>query len=402
MEHAVSVIVIAMAAFVLPVIAGRLRLPAVVLEILFGILIGRSVLNLIPGSEVMDYLAELGFILLMFLAGFEIDFARLLRQGAGQVATGTIVFALTLGLSAWFATVLDVGPFVTLLLATTSVGIVVPTLRNTRQSATPLGQTILVCALLADFLTLIGATIFAMVHGRGVGWHLLNFPVLFLSMALLLLVLKRFAWWYPEKFDRLFTADDPEEMGIRASLALMFVFVGLSYMLGVEPILGAFLAGAAFALVFRHRAQLERKLAGFAYGFFVPIFFIHVGMHFDLAALLEPGVLAASLALLAVAVTVKVLPAAVLCFRRFTVREALSAGVLLSARLSLVIAVATLGARLGLLDRALESQVILLAVVTSIVAPTLFRSIVPRAYDSEEPDEEIREVLDPGLPGARR
>ncbi|MDX1388136.1 MAG: cation:proton antiporter, partial [Acidobacteriota bacterium] len=363
MENAISVIVIALAAFLLPVVAGRLRLPAVVLEITFGIVIGHSILNLIPGSEVMDYLAELGFVLLMFLAGFEVDFGRLRRQGVSRIAAGTLVFALTLALSAWFASVLELGPFVTLLLATTSVGLVVPTLRNTRQSTTALGQTILVCALLADFLTLIGATLFAMVHTRGVGWHLLNFPVLFLSMALLLLVLKRLAWWYPEKFDRLFTADDPEEMGIRASLAMMFVFVGLSYLLGVEPILGAFLAGTAFALVFRHRGQLERKLAGFAYGFFIPIFFIHVGIHFDMRALLEPGVFVAALLLLCAAVAVKVLPALALTMWRFTLRESLLAGVLLSARLSLVIAVATLGTRLGLLDPALESQVILLAVV---------------------------------------
>ncbi len=384
MEHAVSVIVIALAAFLLPIAAGRLRLPAVVLEITFGIVIGHSVLDLIPGSEVMDYLAELGFILLMFLAGFEVDFGRLRRQGVNRIATGTLVFALTLALSAWFAWVLELGPFVTLLLATTSVGLVVPTLRNTRQSTTSLGQTILVCALLADFLTLIGATLFAMVHARGVGWHLLNFPVLFLSMALLLLVLKRFAWWYPEKFERLFTADDPEEMGIRASLAMMFVFVGVSYLLGVEPILGAFLAGTAFALVFRHRGQLERKLAGFAYGFFVPIFFIHVGIHFDMRELLEPGVFVAALLLLGAAVAVKVLPALVLVTRRFTFRESLSAGVLLSARLSLVIAVATLGTRLGLLDPALESQVILLAVVTSVIAPTLFRNMI-KVHPEAEP-----------------
>ena len=377
MEHASSVIIIALAAFLLPLLAGRLRLPAVVVEILFGVMVGPSLLNLIQASEVMDYLAELGFLLLMFLSGFEIDFGKLERQGIGQVLTGLIIFSLTLYLAYLAAGFLGHGMFVTLLLATTSVGLVVPTLRSTRRTSTPLGQAILISALLADFLTLIGVVLFAIVREHGFGRELMNLPALFLIIVLALLGLKRFAWWYPEKFERLFEPDDPEEMGIRTCLALMFVFVGLSYMVGVEPILGSFLAGMVFAMVFRHRDRLEQKLKGFSYGFLIPIFFIHVGTQFDVKALLQPGVMVGALALLLAAVAVKMLAASVLFFRRLSPREVMAAGVLLSARLSLVIAVATLGVRLGLLDRALESQVILLAVVTSTLCPALFRALAP-------------------------
>ena len=191
MEHALSIIVVAMAAFLLPLVAGRFGIPAVVLEILFGIAVGPSLLGAIHESEVMEYLAELGFLLLMFLSGFEIDFAKLERHGPRQVLTGLTVFLLTLGLAYLSADLLGHGPFVTLVLATTSVGLVVPTLRNTRRASTSLGQAILIAALLADLLTLIGATLYALVIEHGVGWNLLNFPVLFLGMFVLLLVLKR-------------------------------------------------------------------------------------------------------------------------------------------------------------------------------------------------------------------
>ena len=378
MDHAFPIIVIATAAFILPLLGDRLRLPAVVLEILFGIAIGPSGFGLIGESEVIAYLAELGFFLLMFLSGFEIDFGKLERQGPAQIITGLGAFGVTLGLAYVAADLLGHGLFVTLLLATTSVSLVVPTLRSTRRSGTDLGQAILISALLADFLTLAGATVYAMVVENGTSWHLLNFPLLFAIIALVLLALKRFAWWYPEKFERLFDPEDPEEMGIRTSLALMFVFVGLSYLLGVEPILGAFLAGSTFALVFRHRGQLEQKLTGFSYGFLVPIFFIHVGIRFDMRALLEPGVFGAALVLLGAAVLIKILGAGVFFLRRTRPRDVLAAGILLSTRMSLVIAVAELGARLGVLDRALESQVILLAVVTSTVCPALFRTMAPR------------------------
>ena len=316
MEDAFSIIVISLAAFFLPLFADRLKVPAVVLEILFGVLVGPSVLNLIHESELIAFLAELGFLLLMFLSGFEIDFGKLERQGATQVLTGLATFGLTMVLAYLAARSLGHGPFVTLVLATTSVGLVVPTLRSTGRTATEIGQLILISALMADFLTLVGAAVFAVVVERGVGWPLLRIPLLFVLIALTLLALKRFAWWYPEKFERLFEPDDPEELGIRTCLALMFVFVGLSYMLGIEPILGAFLAGSVFAMVFRFRGQLERKMAGFSYGFLVPVFFIHVGLRFELRALLESGVLLAALQLLAAAVLVKIVGAAPLLFRR--------------------------------------------------------------------------------------
>ena len=376
MEDAVSIIVIALAAFLLPFIADHFRVPAIVLEIVFGIVVGPSLLGLIHSTEVFAFLAELGFLLLMFLSGFEIDLRQMERGGKVQILTAVAVFGLTLFLANLSAGILGYGPFMTLLLATTSVGLVVPTLRTTGMSGTALGQAILMSALAADFLTLVAAAVFAMVTEHGVGWHLLNFPVLFLLIAMVLLALRRYAWWYPEKVERMFARDDPEEIGIRACLALMFVFVGLSYPLKVEPILGAFLAGTVFAMVFRHRGHLEQKMSGFSYGFLVPIFFIHVGVEFDLRALLAPGVLLAAMKLLVAAVLVKLLAAGVLLFRGQSPRKVLAAGVLLSTRMSLVIAMAELGTRLGLLDRTLEAQIILLAVVTAIIGPTLFRMLM--------------------------
>jgi len=376
MEHAPSIVLVALAAFILPLMAGRLGLPAVVLEILFGILAGPWLLGLIHESEVMAYLAELGFLLLMFLSGFEIDFGKLERQGPGQIVTALLVFVVTLVLAYLVAHRLGYGPFVTLVLATTSVGLVVPTLRSSGRTSSKVGQAILICALIADFLTLIGATLYAMIYEHGMGWNLLDFPALFLAITLILLILKRLAWWYPERFERLFVHEDTEEMGIRASLALMFVFVGLSYLLGIEAILGSFFAGTVFALIFRHRGQLEQKLKGFAYGFLIPIFFIYVGVRFDVGALRSPDVVIQSLTLIAAAVAIKVVASGLLVLRRHGLREVLAAGVLLSSRLSLVIAVAAIGARLGLVDRALEAQVILLAIVTSTLCPTLFARLV--------------------------
>ena len=376
MENATTIILIAVAAFLLPLIAARLRLSAVTLEILFGILFGPYVLNLVEPTELLEFLADFGFLLLMFLSGFEIDFGNIEKQGPKQLFNGALTFAVTLGLSYWIAHALGYGPFVTFLLATTSVGLVVPILRNTRRTATRLGQFILIAALTADFLTLVGVTTFAVIHEHGLGWRVLNIPALFLGIAIFLIILKRVVWWRPEWFERLFISNDPSELGIRASLALMFVIVGFSYALEIEDILGAFLAGTVFALVFRHRGSLEQQLSGFSYGFLIPIFFINVGLGFELSVLLEPGTFILALELIGAALVVKILPP-FLVLRRLPLREVLASGVLLSARLSLVIAVASLGFRLGLMDTKLHSSVILLALVTSTFAPTCFRFLAP-------------------------
>lgn len=370
-------IIIATAAFLLPLVATAIGVPAVVLEIGFGIAVGPAILDVVEPSEFLDLLAELGFFLLMFLSGFEIDFRKLQRRGSGEMLVALGVFASTLTLAAIFARLLGYGNFMTFVLATTSVGLVVPTLRSTRRESTNMGQAVLVSAILADFLTLLGVTIFALIKEEGVGPELLNIPLLFVAIGGLLLAMRRAAWWFPEKFERLFSEHDPEELGIRASLALMLVLVGLSAALSVEPILGAFMAGSVFALVFPHRGRLEQKLTGFSYGFLIPVFFINVGIGFEIEALFEGEILRAALALIGVAIVVKVVPALLLTLRGLSFKEAVAGGVLLSARLSLIIAVAELGVELGVIGPKIESAIITLALFTATTAPTIFKRLMP-------------------------
>jgi Kef-type K+ transport system membrane component KefB len=385
-QAALSLILIVSAAFLLPLLAGPLRVPAVVLEIVFGIVVGPW-LGVVEEAEFLNRLAELGFFLLMFLAGFEIDVRTFGRRGIGQLGTGLGVFALTLG-GAWLAAdILGHGAFMTFVLATTSVGLVVPTLRSTRRTATRLGQAVLVEALLADFLTLLGVTVFALVEEHGAGFNVLAIPGFFVVVGVSLVALRWVVWWRPEWFDQLFEIDHPEEIGTRASLALMLAFVGVSIVFGIEKILGAFLAGTVFALVFRNRGPLAQQRNGFSYGFLRPIFFINVGIRFDLDALREPGALTGLAALFGAAVLVKMIPALAYLLRRMSLRESLAAGTLLSARLSLIIAVAELGVRLDVIDRTLEASIIVLAAVTATLAPIVFRLLAPPLPPAEAAEE---------------
>jgi Kef-type K+ transport system membrane component KefB len=378
----VSLILIASAAFLIPLLAGRIKTPAIVLEIVFGVLVG-PVLGLIePGEELLGFLSEFGLFLLMFLAGFEIDFTRLEKQGPSQLFTGLGLFGLFLGAGWIGAGLLDVSAvdqrfFLTLLMAAAALGLVVPALRETKRGSTRLGQVVLITAVFAEVGSLVGIVVLSVLAENGFGVELLAIPALLAMIAATLVLLRRAAWWYPERFERLFRADDPAEMGTRATLALLFVFVGLSTLLQVEAILGAFLAGALFIFVFRDPGQLEEQLNGFSFGFFIPIFFINVGIEFPLSELADGDVLGHALALIGVAFAIKLIPSLLLVLRRFPLREAIAAGFLLAGQLSVIIALADLGLDLGLLSSGLRAGAIMLVAVSAVVSPIGFRFLAP-------------------------
>jgi Kef-type K+ transport system membrane component KefB len=383
---ALTFVVIGVGAFLLPLIARRIRVPAVVLEILYGLLIGPAALGIIGSETVAEgfllVLAELGLLLLMFLAGFEIDFARLEREGSRPIVFGLIFYGLIVAV-AWvgFGFVglesVEQQVFMTLLVSAAALGVIVPVLRSGNRVSTRQGQAIIVIGVLAEFLAATGIVVFSVWIRDGFGLTLLAVPLFLVIGVIALVAMRRLAWWYPERAEQLFTGHDPDEMGIRASLALLFVFVGLSLALGIDPILGAFFAGAMFAYVFRNTGELETRLAGFAYGFFVPIFFIAVGVRFPVDALRDREVLALAFAVIVVAIAAKVLPSPLLMVRGLSLRDSLSSGVLLAGQLSVIIALAEVGVQIGVIDEGLEAGAILLVGVTAVLSPIVFRAMSP-------------------------
>ncbi len=373
LNQAWSLLLVSLAAALLPGLSRSLRLPAIVLEILFGVVLGESLLQIQFSGDWISFLAELGFLLLMFQAGMEIDFFALRRQSGRNILFHLALFGATLGLSVLSAFLLDRGLFVALILMTTSLGLVVPTLKETGISRTPHGQALLIAATIADFLTLFGITFFLLYHEYGLGWRFLGPVPLFLGFGFLLKLGRLWAWWHPEAAGRLLSDRDDQELGVRLSLALLFLFVALSELVHIEPVLGAFLGGAVLSVVFREKGYLEAKLSGIGYGFLIPIFFIHVGMQFDLGNVLSPERILFTLALFGFAVGVKLIPALLFLLLGTGLRKALNAGILLSSRLSLIIVAASIGLEAGFVSVEFKDAIVLLAVITCLSGPTGFK-----------------------------
>jgi Kef-type K+ transport system membrane component KefB/Trk K+ transport system NAD-binding subunit len=377
-------------AFLVPPLLSRFRwLPVVVGEILVGMIVGRSGFDLVRPDATLEFLAEIGLAILMFLSGLEIDFTLISSRPAGRRRAAPLLlaglsFALTVGLAGAFSRELvsrgltNDALMVGLILSTTSLGIVLPVLKERGLSAGPFGQTLLLSALLADFVTMLLITVYVTIKSRGLTLDILLVGLLFVAALAVLRVGRAVIGKAPADLDLGEIVPVSSKTRLHASIALLLAFVILAGLLGAEMILGAFLAGAVLSLLsgLRQR-QLRQSLDAIGFGFFIPVFFLMVGVQFDLPALLRSRrtwVLAP--ALLLAAYLIKILPA-FLFKLRFSWKESLAAGILLSSRLSLIIAASGIGLRLGVIDGPTNAAFVLIAAVTATVSPVLFSGLMP-------------------------
>ena len=409
MEETLSflpLLIVIFLAFLVPITLSRfrkLRLPIVVGEIIAGIIIGRSGFGLVQHHEVvLDLLAELGFVFLMFLSGMEIDFSSLglfsnkkksENQPASPIRLAAISFLLTLGLSiligfAFTRAGLASSPWmIALILSTTSLGVVVPVLKEQGLSSGRYGQTLLIAALIADFATMLLITVVVAALSHGLTLDILLIGLLFVAFFLVYYFVGIFSnriKGVRRVLEELSSATS--QIKVRAAFTMMLIFVALAEMLGTEIILGAFLAGAIISLLKRPEdSELVHQLDAIGYGFFIPIFFIMVGVDFNLASLINsPSALLLVPYLLLAAAVVKLLPA--LVFKTsFSWRKTLAAGTLLSSRLSLIIAASAIGMRIGVISEPFNAAIILVAIITVVIAPPLFVKMVPRDDLEEDP-----------------
>lgn len=377
--QAITLLVIAIGAFLVPLLSRRLGVPAAVGEIIFGILVGPAILGIVSETEFFSFIAEFGFAFLMFLAGLELDFTSLERRGKGLLVMTILVPGMIISFGFLAAYYQGLSPFFGIVLGTTSIGIVLVCLRETGLARSDFGQTVIVVGSAGEFLTILIATFYNVIFQFGFSGALLEEVVrlatVFVITYLILMFFRLLVWWYPSQFSRWIEIRDPSEIGVRAGLALMISLVAVSELLGMEAILGAFLAGALFSFVFREKDGLESKMAGIGQGFFIPIFFIHVGVSFNIGALRNPDIIPLLIEILVLSLLVKVAACTVLRLQRFDLKQIAGASLLLATPLTLLVAIAKLGLELQALSETESATIILLAIVSGVLFPTVFKML---------------------------
>jgi Kef-type K+ transport system membrane component KefB len=405
-----SLLIVAIIAFFIPLLTKRLGIPVIVGEIGFGILVG--ILNVFiadrwdvqiisfEAGTGLDFLAEIGLIFLLFLAGLEIDINIIEERGIRAVLFGVIMFLFAFILSMTFMWILNMGVYMALILSTTSVGVVIPILREMGISKTALGQDIILAAIVADFATMMLIPLFKLIETDpsagffDYAWFVVIILIVFGAFFVIFLLGGIAMWKWPHDMAKFFKADDPTEMGVRASFLIIMAFVAMSVAFEMDVILGAFLAGTAMNFIFRETALLERKLYGLGYGFFIPIFFIKIGVEFT--ELVEPEGLMLVPVLVAMAFVIKMVPG-MMFLKTHGVRNSLASGVLLSARLSLLIAAIKIGIDAGIQEVTdMAAPLILLALIMCVAAPIGFRYLYvpPEGGERVEDVEPIYQMMD--------
>ncbi|WP_338499924.1 monovalent cation:proton antiporter family protein [Staphylococcus capitis] len=388
-----SLVIVVVAAFLTPIIVNRLNinfLPVVVAEILMGIVIGHSFLNIVERDSVLNILSTLGFIFLMFLSGLEIDFKAFKkdsrsRQGKNKqeknlpshLNLALTVFGFIMLISIilayafkWLGLVDDVLLMV-IIISTISLGVVVPTLKEMNIMRTTIGQFILLVAVLADLVTMLLLTVYGAINGHGGSTIWLTGILIVFTIIFYILggVFKRMS--FLQKL-----MDGTTQIGIRAVFALIILLVALAEGVGAEYILGAFLAGVVVSLLNPDEEMVE-KLDSFGYGFFIPIFFIMVGVDLNIPSLIEEPSLLLIIPVLIIAFVVSKLIPVLFIKRWFDTKTTIASAFLLTSTLSLVIAAAKIAEQLKTISAETSGILILSAVITCVFVPIVFKKLFP-------------------------
>src|SRR6478735_2515960 len=291
-----NLLVVTAIAFGAPLLLGlfpRVQLPSVVLEIVAGIVVGPSVLGIAEVDQAVQVVALLGLAFVLFLAGLEIEFGKLRGQVLritllGFALSFAIALVVSLGLSA--AGLVDTPLLVAIILCATSLGVLVPVLKDAGEISSTFGQLIIAAASIADFGAIILLSLFFSGEG-GTGATILLLGSLFALAAVVLLVVRGAERSMRLREDLVRLQDTTAQIRVRASLVLLVGFGAVADSLGLEVILGAFIAGAIVSLADRDREMthpdFRRKLEAMGFGFFIPVFFVTSGVKYDLGALTE-------------------------------------------------------------------------------------------------------------------
>ncbi len=354
-----SAAVVAAVALIVPLAlkVAHIRVPSIVVEIIAGVVIGPQLLDWAEVDEPVRVLSTLGLAFLLMLSGLEIEFDQL----RGQVLKLTsLAFVASFALALAVGYMLHAGGLVrsplliAIILSATSLGVVLPILKDAGQLSTRFGQVIVAASSIAEVVPVLLLSLLFSEHSSGIGAQLallVVFLIFVVAVGSVILGIERLPG-----ISQVLTGlqDTTAEIRVRGAFALLMLFAALATEFGLEAILGAFLAGATLKLVDRDQQMthtlFRTKLQAVGFGVFVPYFFISTGMALDVRSLGHFSILGRVPIFLAALLVVRSLPA--LCYRPLAERrtQLAAAGLLQATSLSIPVVGGGIGVNLGLIS----------------------------------------------------
>lgn len=400
MSHTGTLILIMALAVLAPLLAyavGRWApVPVAVFEILLGIAVGPDVLDWARKDQLIDVLSHLGLSMLIFLAGYEIDFGAVrgdtLRRSvwAWLITLGAalgIAFALTGGAA-------DKSFVIGTALTSTALGAVLPILRDSGSLRGRFGTVVMAFGAVGEFGPIIAMAVLLSGRGPGrAGVVLLVFAAV--TAAAVVWALRPRPPWFSRIIAR--TMHSSGQFAVRFVMLLLACMLGLSAAFGLDSLLGAFAAGLLTRLILvgaapDHSADVLGKVEAMGFGFLVPIFFIVTGIEFDLAALLHGGrPLALVPVFLLLFLLVRGAPALLLAPHDLARRDRTALALYCATCLPLVVAITTIGIDDGTLGTSEGAALVGAAILSVLILPLVALRVRAAAGTGERQRAEVSE-----------
>jgi Kef-type K+ transport system membrane component KefB len=381
-------VVAALAAMTVAVVPRRLVPPVVVIELLLGILVGPQLLGLADTDDFTDFFANLGLGMLFFFAGYEIDFERVRGRPLRLGGAGWLVsLALAYGIGGALAAAGIVMSFLYTgsALATTAIGTLIPVLRDAGDLRSRFGTYLLAAGAAGEFGPILLVTLILSgqnpVHETFI---LLAFVALAVTVAVISVRSAFRGWPLLER-----TLESSSQLAVRLAVVLVFGLVALAGSLGLDVLLGGFVAGIVTRLALRGRevAVLESKLTAVGFGFLIPFFFVSSGMNFDVDALGDAGTLLKVPMFVALLLVVRGTPALLLYRGVLAARDRVALAFYSATELPLVVAITTIAVDQGHMRTSTAAALVGAAIISTATFPFVGLALRRAAPDRTAPDE---------------
>ena len=409
--HFTDLLIVAAAGLLAPLALGffpRVRIPAIVLEIVLGIVIGPSVLGWVKPDPPVAVFAPIGLAFLLFLAGLEVDIERLRGRVLRLTAIGfgvSFAIAIILGLGLKAGGFVKSPLFVAIVLVATSLGVIFPVLKDSGNITSSFGQLVIAAASVAEFGSIVLLALFF--SGKGststTGTLILLgvFGVVVLLVGLAISGFER-SMSLGRVLQRL--QDTTAQIRVRAAFVLLIGFTALADSVGFETILGAFAAGVLLSLIDRDKAmthpEFRVKLEAVGFGVFIPVFFVTSGVQFDLNALFANASTVARVPLFLVAIYLARGLAALVYAPLLGRFRSVVAGILQSTSLPFIVAATQIGLGLGVVSRASAAALVAAGLLSVAISPTLalvlLRRRQPGVAEPGDSPSSMTPVITPG------
>jgi Kef-type K+ transport system membrane component KefB len=354
-------------------LAERMNLPPILGELIGGLILGPSLFNILNPNDVIASISQIGIIFLMFLAGLETNVEEMKRMGFPSLlsATGGVIVPLSLGLlvGVIYGWNLTDALFLGTILTATSVGITVRTLMDMKQLHTDVGVTILGAAVIDDVM---GILIFTIVGGVALHEQISFWGFLKLMgfIAVFFLISLKCGSWISSKLSRVMTILRTQEGALSLIIIFVFSLVIIGEKIRVAGITGAFIAGIMMSKS-SQKEVISRKISSLGYGFFIPLFFVNIGVNADIY---DITMIDLAVVVILFSIIGKIFGSGVMAFvGGFSRRDALKIGIGMVPRMEVALIIASLGLTTGVTSPFIYSLTVAIVLVTTLLTPPLIK-----------------------------